>query len=180
MRLVLATPLAVGLVLSACGDSGNADADGDGVVSTEEMSAAVADREPMQPGEYRLSMELVELVDPESSPQELEQARAFFGMMGSMAPPQCMTAEELDGGMMDVAEGMQSGDCEVTSMNVSGADMNAEMSCQSNSGGIATVTIAGTQTSTSSEMTMTAVEPSDAGDKRLTMRIGMERIGDCS
>lgn len=180
MRLVLATPIALGLVLAACGESGSADADGDGVISAEEMSAAVADREPMQPGEYRLSMEVLELEDPESTPEELQQARAFFEMMGSMAPPQCMTAEDLDGGMMDVAEQMQSGDCQITSMNTSGPNMNAEMSCQSDGGGTANVTIDSTQTATSSEMTMTAVENSDAGDKRLSMRIGMERIGDCS
>lgn len=180
MRFVLATPIALGLVLAACGESGSADTDGDGVISAEEMSAAVADREPMQPGNYQLSMEVLELEDPESSPEELQQARAFFEMMGSMAPPQCMTAEDLDGGMMDVAEQMQSGDCQITSMNTSGANMNAEMSCQSDGGGTANVTIDSTQTATSSEMTMTAVETSDAGDKRLSMRIGMERIGDCS
>ena len=140
MRIVLAAPIALGLVLAACGETGSADADadGDGVISAEEMSSAVADREPMQPGNYQLSMEVLELEDPDSSPEELQQARAFFEMMGSMAPPQCMTEEDLNGGMMDVAESMQSGDCEITSLNTSGSDMNAEMSCQSDGGGRAT------------------------------------------
>lgn len=180
MRLVIAAPIALGLVLAACGESGNADADGDGVVTAEEMTAAVAGRESMQPGNYQLSMEILELEDPESTPEELEQARAFFEMMGTMAPPQCMTAEDLDGGMMDVAEGMQDGDCQVTSMNTSGNNMNAEMSCQADGGGTANVTIESTQTATSSEMTMTAIEQSAAGDKRMSMRIGMERLGECS
>ncbi|MEL1250890.1 DUF3617 domain-containing protein [Aurantiacibacter gilvus] len=180
MRIVLAAPIALGLALAACGETGSADADGDGVISAEEMTAAVADREPMQPGNYQLSMEVLELEDPESSPEELQQARAFFEMMGSMAPPQCMTEEDLNGGMMDIAESMQNGDCEVTSMNSAGSNMNAEMSCQSDGGGTATVTVDSTQTATSSEMTMTAVEAAEGGERRLSMRIGMERTGDCS
>lgn len=179
MRIVLAAPIALGLVLAACGETGSADTDGDGTISAEEMAAAVADREPMQPGNYQLSMEVLELEDPDSSPEELEQARAFFEMMGSMAPPQCMTEEDLNGGMMDIAESMQNGDCEITSMNSLGANMNAEMACESATG-TANVTVDSTQTGTSSEMTMTAVEPAEGGERRLSMRIGMERVGDCS
>ncbi len=180
MRIVLAAPIALGLVLAACGETGSADADGDGVISAEEMSAAVADREPMQPGNYQLSMEVLELEDPDSSPEELQQARAFFEMMGSMAPPQCMSEEDLNGGMMEVAESMQNGDCEITSLTTSGNDMNAEMTCEAGGGGSANVTVDSTQTATSSEMTMTAVEAADGGERRLSMRIGMERVGDCS
>ena len=181
MRLILATPVALGLALAACGESGgSADADGDGVISAEEMTAAVADREPLQPGMYQMSMELLELEDPTMTPEELEQGRAMFQMIGSMAPAQCMTAEDLDGGMMDVAEQMQSGDCQITSMNTSGDTMNAEMSCQSDTGGTANVSLESTQTGTSSQMTMTASEETEQGPKRLVMQIGLERTGDCT
>ena len=166
------------VALAACGGSGNADADGDGRVSAEEMKNAAADMEPLQPGEYKMSMELVELEDPTVTPEELEQAKSFFGMMSSMAPAKCMTAEELENPMVDLADNMQDGDCEVTSMNASGGNMKAEMSCSGDKGA-ADVTLESTSTATSSQMTMTAVETTEQGPKRMVMKIGMERQGDC-
>ena len=175
---ILAVSIAT-LTLGACGGSGNADADGDGQFSADEMKSAASKMEPLQPGEYKMNMELVEIVDPAAKPEEIEQAKQAFAMMGSMAPTKCMTEEELKSPMIDMAENMQNGDCEVVDMTSNGGRMTADMVCKSEEGE-ATVKLDSTSTKTSTQMTMTAEEKTAEGPKRVVMKMGMERQGDCA
>ena len=178
MRLALTLALA-SLALASCGSSDDADTDGDGAVSVDEVRAATAKITPLEAGQYKMTMELVELVDPSMSEQDIAQAKEFMGAMGGMAPPRCLTEEEASKGMVGVAEQMQSGDCTMDSLTSNADGMKADMTCKAATGD-AKVSLASTFTGTSSEMTMTAIEPSEQGEKKVTMKVTMNRTGDCT
>lgn len=171
------------LMLAGCNaaEEGTADADGDGKISSEEMAGAAKALTKLQPGEYKMSMELLEIEDANLSEEDIKKAKEGFAMMSNMAPPRCITGEEEDEGMMGLAKEMQNGDCETTKLNSSASKIDAEMTC-SGPNGTATVVLDGTASETSSSMTMTMSQPEgqDAGGpKKAVMRIGMERTGDC-
>ena len=179
--LRFATLAAAAFALTACSSgSEDVDADGDGTVSAEEAQAASDRVRPMEPGEYKMAMELVELQDPSLSEAEIEQARQFFSQMSNMAPAKCLTEEEANQGMSGIAEGLQQGDCTTETMTANEDGMNGTMTCKGQNGD-ARVTIQTTSTGTASEMTMKVVEPTaDAQEKSTTMKITMNRVGDCN
>ena len=178
MRLPITLAIA-SLALASCGSSDDADTDGDGSVSSEEIKAATAKVKPLEAGQYKMNMELVELVDPTMSEQEIAQAKEFMGAMGGMAPPRCLNEEDAKKGMVGVAEQLQNGDCNVDSLTANADGMQAAMTCKA-AGGDAKVSLASTSTGTASEMTMTAIEPSEQGEKKVTMKVSMTRTGDCT
>ena len=169
------------LALAACSSgSDEVDADGDGKVSSEEAKAAAGKVRPLQQGEYKMNMEIVDLVDPSMSEEEVAQAKQFFSSMSGMAPPRCLTQEEAEEGMMGVAETIQNGDCTVDNMTANEDGMQGEMTCKTASGN-AKVTMDTTSTGTESQMSMNVVEPNaEGGEKRVTMKVGMTRTGDCT
>lgn len=180
MRSILLVSLAAVSLAACSGGSDNADADGDGSVSAEEVKAATAKVKPLQPGEYKMSMDLQEMVDPSMSAQEIEQAKGFFEGMGNMAPPRCLTTEEANKGMVGLAEQLQSGDCKVDSMSSTDTTFKAAMTCKGPTGE-GKATLDGTSTGTESQMTMAVTEPGKdgKGEKRMVMKVTMTRIGDC-
>ena len=179
--LRLATITAATLVLAACSSgSDDVDADGDGTVSAEEAKTAAAKVRPLEPGEYKMSMELVDIVDPTLDEQEIAQARKFFSAMSGMAPAKCLSEEEAKEGMTGIAEGMQNGDCTMDTLTANADGMQGAMTCKGENGP-AKVTMDTTSTGTESVMTMKVVEPTGQGsDKSVTMKIGMTRVGDCA
>ena len=180
-KFVLAAA-APAMMLAGCNASeGSADADGDGTISEEEMAGATEGLTKLQPGEYKMAMELVSIQDASLSEEEIKQAKEGFAMMSNMAPPRCITAEEGDEGIMALAKEMQRGDCETTKMVSDANKFDAEMTCKGPQGD-AIVAMEGTATETSSTMTMTMNQPAGQeadGPKSAVMRISMERTGDC-
>ncbi|MXO47055.1 DUF3617 family protein [Erythrobacter vulgaris] len=176
-----ATVTCAAIALAACSSgSDEVDADGDGTVSSEEAAEAVAKVRPLEPGQYSMSMELIELTDPTMSEEEIAQAKQFFSSMSGMAPPRCLNEEEAKEGMMGVAETIQNGDCTIDSMTSDADGMRGEMTCKAENGE-AKVTMQTTSTGTESEMTMNVVEPTaDGEEKAVTMKVGMTRTGDCA
>ena len=176
-----ATVTCAAIALAACSSgSEEVDADGDGTVSSEEAAEAVAKVRPLEPGQYSMSMELIELTDPTMSEEEIAQAKQFFSSMSGMAPPRCLNEEEAKEGMMGVAETIQNGDCTIDSMTSDADGMQGEMTCKAENGE-AKVTMQTTSTGTESEMTMNVVEPTaDGEEKAVTMKVGMTRTGDCA
>ena len=123
------------LALSGCGSSNDAvDADGDGEISASEAQAAAARVRPLEPGEYKMNMELVSIEDPSLSEEEIAQAKQFFGAMSGMAPARCLTEEEAAEGMTGIAEGLQQGDCDTTSLTTDQNGMQGEMICKGQDG----------------------------------------------
>ena len=174
------TTAAAALALAACSSgSDDGDTDGDGTISAEEASAAAAKMRPLEAGEYKVKMEIVEIVDPQAKPEEIEQAKKFFATMSEMAPPRCLNEEEAKDGMMGIAESIQSGDCTVEKMTSNADGMTSDMTCKAPSGD-AKVKMESTSTGTEGEMTMTVTEPSgNSAEKRVVMKVGMTRQGDC-
>ena len=169
------------LALAACSSgSEEVDADGDGTVSTEEAKQAAQKVRPLEPGEYKMNMELVDLTDPTMSAEEIAQAKQFFSSMSGMAPARCLTEEEANEGMAGIAQGLQDGNCTVQNMTADEGGMRGEMTCKGQNGD-AKVNIDTTSTGTSSQMTMRVAEPTaDGQEKTTTMKIGMTRVGDCA
>ena len=169
------------LALTACGSDNEAvDADGDGAISNEEAEVAAARVRPLEPGEYKMMMELISIDDPSLSEQEIAQAKQFFGAMSEMAPPRCLTEEEAAKGMTGIAEGLQRGNCDTQSLTADENGMQGTMICQGQNGD-ARVEIDSTTTGTQSEMTMNVTEPAaNGGEKNVVMKIGMTRTGDCT
>lgn len=175
------TTACAALALAACSSgSDDVDADGDGKVSAEEAETAMARVRPLEPGEYKMSMEIVDLVDPGMKEEEVAQAKQFFSAMSGMAPPRCLSEAEAKEGMMGVAETIQNGDCTIDTLTSNEDGMKGAMTCKGENGGDAKVTMDTTSTGTKSEMTMNVVEPTPAGERSVTMKIGMTRTGDCS
>ena len=176
----IVTTACAALALAACSSgSEEVDVDGDGTVSTEEAKQAAEKVRPLEPGEYKMQMELVDLTDPTMSAEEIAQAKQFFSSMSGMAPPRCLTQEEANEGMAGIAQGLQDGNCTVQSMTADKDGMRGEMTCKGQNGE-AKVNLDTTSTGTSSEMTMRVVEPTaDGKEKSTTMKIGMTRTGDC-
>lgn len=179
--LRFATLTAAAVVLSACSSgSDDVDADGDGTISEAEAKSAAARVRPLEAGEYKMSMELLEIVDPTLSEEEIAQARKFFSAMSGMAPAKCLSEEEAAEGMTGVAEGLQNGNCTTDKLTTNADGMQGEMTCKGDNGP-AKVSINSTSTGTESTMTMKVVEPTGQGsDKSVTMKIGMTRTGDCT
>ena len=177
----IVTTACAALALAACSSgSEDVDADGDGTVSAEEAEAAMAKVRPLEPGEYTMSMEIVELTDPTMSEEEVAQAKQFFSAMSGMAPPRCLSEEEAKEGMMGVAETIQNGDCTIDTLTSSEDGMEGAMTCKGENGNNAKVNMTTTSTGTESEMTMNVVEPTADGDRTVTMKVGMTRTGDCT
>ena len=172
---------AAACALAACGSNSDAvDADGDGEITADEAKAASARVRPLEPGEYKMNMELVSIQDPSLSAEEIAQAKTFFSSMSGMAPARCLTEEEAAKGMTGIAEGMQQGDCSTETLTTDADGMQGEMVCKG-ANGDARITIDSTTTGTASQMTMKVVEPAaKGGDKSVTMKIGMTRVGDCA
>ncbi len=135
---------------------------------------------PLEPGEYKMNMEIVSIEDPSLSEEEIAKAKQFFGAMSGMAPPRCLSEEEASKGMTGIAEGLQQGDCDTTSLTTNEDGMQGTMVCKGRDGE-ARITIDSKTTDTESQMTMNVVEPAaGGGEKNVVMKIGMTRVGDCT
>lgn len=182
MRLIHTAPLAVALVLAACG--GDADTDGDGVVSGDEFAAEAEGAVRMQPGQYRATYEQLEFDVPGATEAMKQQMQAMMGGAAEVARPitYCLTPEDAAAnGAEEMAKSMAEGDCTVSRFDVAGGAVSADMRCSGTDGVTAHVVMDGQMTSTSSTMTMTSeMDMGAMGKVRLKTRVSAERIGDCS
>ena len=77
MRTSHVLPLAAAMLLAACG-GGEADADGDGNLSEEELAAEASGLIQPEPGQYSASLELLEFDAPGMPPEAKEQMQQIF------------------------------------------------------------------------------------------------------
>ncbi|WP_432200015.1 DUF3617 domain-containing protein [Erythrobacter sp. W53] len=169
---------AMAVVLAACSSETDADTDGDGTVSQEEMAAAAQDAIKPEPGQYRSTVKMVEVDIPGAPPEAVEMMQSG---MGEQTQESCMTEEDAAKGFEEMAKGTQNGDCTTNKFVVNGGDIDAEMTCAVPGQGEMKMTMDGSGTSTSMDMTMTMEgEIPGMGDARMVMNVQSERIGDCS
>jgi hypothetical protein len=180
MHAIHTAPLAAAILLAACG--GDADTDGDGAVSSEEVVAEAAGAIRPQPGQYSASYEVLEMNVP-GMPDAMKQQ--MQGQMGGGANGKpityCLTPEQAAAnGPEEMARNMAAGNCSVSKFDVAGGTISAEMQCKDASGATSHVVMDGRMTSTSSTMTMTnEMDMPGMGKMQTKMRVTSERIGEC-
>ena len=181
MRSIHMLPLAAAVLLAACG-SGDADADGDGKVSADEVAAESASLAQPRPGQYRTSLELLEFDAPGLPAGAKERMQQIFASGLAEGNTFCMTPEDAaENGPEEMVKSLAESDCEMSSFNVSGNTVVADMQCQGEGGKTNRVLMEGQMTAESSTMTMaTNQEIPGMGAVDMKMRVTSERIGECA
>lgn len=176
MRNRLVVIAASALSLAACGSE--PDAAGD--ISKEEVAERAEEAVKLEPGQYRTTLEFVS-IDVPGAPEGAVAAIERSMKERSSVSEFCLTPEEAaKGGFQQVAMNSNDADCRTERFDVDGGEIDAEMSCTGVDGSVARMTLRGTGTRTSSDMTM-IVEGQQMGVAKgtITMRARNQRIGDC-
>ena len=174
-KLILAAaPIAM---LAACSGGGDADADGDGEVSADE-AAEVAEDVNVRPGMWETTFEITELDIPNAPPEMQSMLGAMRQQMGQgMSDTSCLTQEEAD----NMQESMfnDDDDCTVSDFNMSGGNMRVVATCQEGDGPAMTMTMDGTYTETTNDMTVTAEgEIPELGPMRFSGNMTRRHVSD--
>lgn len=173
MRYFLAPALAA-LTLAACGGGspGDADAEGTGNVSAEEaVSKAKAEGIMPEPGQYKATITMTGI--------DLPGVPAGHGGGMTTTTDYCLTEEEVTKGFEEMIKRGQDGECSYENFSLKDGKMDAVMNCKSAEGG-ARMTMAGTVTPTSSEITASsAIDMGEAGKGTMNFTVKHERTGDC-
>ena len=181
MRLIHTAPLAAAILLAACGD--DADTDGDGALSGDEVAAEAAGAIKPQPGQYRTTYQMLEFNVPGATDAMKQQMQAQMGGAAEVAKPitSCLTPEQVAAnGPEQMAKNMAEGNCTVARFDVSGGTISADMQCTVANGTTNHVLMDGQMTGTSSTITMTSeMDMQSLGKVQMKTRVTSERIGDC-
>lgn len=178
-HLTLLAPIAT-LALAACSSEEPDTIDSGEEVSMEEVAArAKASAIKPEPGQYRVTMEVLE-VDIPGAPEGA--ADMMRGMMSGQSHSYCMTQEDVDKGFEEMARNSQEGsDCSFQRFDIDGGEFDAKMTCRADGQGVMTMTMKGSGTPTSSEVDMTMEgNMGGMGDSTIRMRAKHERTGDCA
>ncbi|MEE4200290.1 DUF3617 domain-containing protein [Erythrobacter sp.] len=167
------------LTLSACGGSTDADSDGDGEVTTAEAQAALersgGEIKP-QPGKYRMSYQFV-AADIPGAPPEVKE---IMGNAMNRSMEYCLTPEAAEQGFGEAMQQNQDDSCTISKLDIDGNDISMAMACDQGLGEAVTMTMDGTISETSSEMTLVSEGMfSEMGQGRIEMKVAQERIGAC-
>ena len=181
MRAIHTLPLAAAILLASCGGNGEADADGDGKISADEVAAETEDMVQPRPGQYRTTAEIVEFDVPGIADEQKEMMRSMMAQGAAQSATTCLTPEDAEkNGAQEMVKNMAEGDCTFKSFDVAGNTVTAEMQCAGAGGPTGTVKLAGTVEAEKSSMTM-EFDQSLGGEQQahIKMRMNSERIGDC-
>ena len=171
---------ALAFALTACGGAvTDADADGDGEVTTEEVSAAIeASGKKLKPvaGKYKTSITVTKVDVPGAPPQMAE-------MMGSAMNQEnefCLTPEQAEKGFEDSLKQGRDDTCKISTFTLDGDQVDMKMSCNDPASGPVTVAMTGQVGETSSDLQMTVNgKIPQMGDMEMVMSFTQTRIGDC-
>ena len=170
------------LALAACG-SENADTDGDGKISQDEVNAAVSAVE-ITPGEWENTVEFVDIQFDESKlPPEAAEflVPMLNGMKGQVQTNKsCVTPEQASQPQAEMFSGNDEADCEYTKFEFSGGKMDMAMTCNDPASGSALITNTGTYTEDEYDMNMTIeLQDEEIGTMTITANSKGELLGDC-
>ena len=180
MRTIHTLPLVAAILLAACG--GDADADGDGSLSDDEVAAEAAGMVQPEPGQYRASLELLEFDAPNMPPEAKAQMEQIFASGLAEGNSFCMTeADVAEGGPEEMVKNLAESDCTMNSFNVSGNTIVADMQCPGEGGATSKVRMEGEMRADGSTMTMDMEQDIPGmGATKMKMRVTSERTGDCA
>ncbi|MEM7688896.1 MAG: DUF3617 domain-containing protein [Pseudomonadota bacterium] len=182
MKYIL-TPALAAFALTACGGGVvDADADGDGNITSEEMAEAVAasgDEIRPEPGKYSTTMDILEIDMPGAPEGMKDMMKSAMGQ----SIEYCVTPEMAEKGYADSIKEGQNGDCTVSTFTLDGGDLDMAMTCKTGEGGAGSemnMALNGAVTPTSSDMTMTMDgEVPELGAMSMKVAYKQNRIGDC-
>lgn len=178
MRIQTVLVTASALALAACGSpGGDADTDGDGVVSSAEAKAltdSAGDAIKPLAGKYKVETTFVKA---EGLPQEMTD---MMGASVSDSTEFCLTPEMAAEGFGQRPDQADDG-CTMEKYVIDGNNMDMAMSCEApNGSGAVSMAMNGTVSPTESDLTMISSGMIPGMDEAtIEMRIKQERIGDC-
>lgn len=174
--IMFAAPLAL---VTACAQGGDADTDGDGEISSEEAEAEAASADvSVRPGLWETSFEITELEIPNAPPELANMMETMRTRMGEgMSSTSCLTPEEAE----NIGNSMfdDNDNCTVSEFEMSGGNMSMAATCQEPGGPAMQMTMEGSYTATSAEMTMTANgEIPELGEMRFAGNVTRQHVSD--
>lgn len=174
--LVAATAL-----LAGCGDSGGADANGDGEITAEEMAAEAASGPSMQmePGQWEMKMDFDQVDIPGLSADMKDMM--MKQMSSGMTFNHCLTQDDVEKPNADFFGGDDNGDCTYQEFDRSGNTMKIRMTCTPDQGVTSTIAMDGEFSGDSFTMNMdNTTTGNPMGDMVMKGTMSGRRIGDCS
>lgn len=178
--LAIAMALPMPMVLAGCGSADEGEGSNSESISMADAAQRARDSgmKP-KPGQYRVTMELLELDVPGAPEGAKEMMR---GMMGGQSHEYCLKQEDVDKGFEEMArQSQENKDCTFERFDMSGGAFDGRMVCNVPGQGRMTIAMHGEGTPTSSTMeTRMEGDFSGMGPSTIRMRASHERIGDCS
>lgn len=173
MKPIIIAAAGAALLMGCSG--GETDADGNGMISAEEVAAkAQAEGVKPEPGLYKSTIVMTGINIPGMPP----------GMEGhgggqTITSEDCLTEDEVDKGFEELLKQGQTGECSYETFNLAGGAMDAVMVCKT-AEGEARMTMTGTTTATTAEFTAeTKMNFEGVGEASMSFTGKHERVGDC-
>jgi len=165
-------------LLAGCGSKENTDT---GPKTMEQAKEEAAELDRPEPGQYKQSIEITKF---EIAGMPKVQSDQLKGMMQKAEEQQfCLTPEQSQQGFKEMFENVgKGGECKYSRFDVSGGRIDAQMDCASKEQGSATFVLAGTVSSTGSDITVDVDQKnpnSPMGNAKIGMHMKTERTGEC-
>ncbi len=182
---LLVTTAAFVLTAAAC-SSGEPAKNADGTMAKSAVESEMAQANNMRPGQYQATMQITKFEMPGMPPEALAQMRDQMQSATAVQNSYCLSDEEARAGRQDMMKRLSNaqGDCNFQNFDVSGNDVSGRMVCSGMpGGGSMTMTMTGTMTADTSDMTMASEisNPSvPQANANMTFHITARRTGDCS
>ncbi len=179
-KSILLIPFASVLLVSCGGDaSDDATSSSESIDMKQAAARAKANAIKPQPGQYRVSMEVLEVKIPGAPANMADMMKQH---MGGQTHEYCLKPGDVERGFEEMAKQSQKGDnCTFQRFDVAGGDFDAKMTCNNPGQGTMTMVMQGQGTPTRSEMNMTMTgNITGMGDSTIRMKSTHERVGDCS
>lgn len=184
MRARTLAALGMAALLAGCGskeDAARSEPSGGKAPSVEEMKQEAARLVKPEPGLYTRTMTVESLEVPGMPEAAAAQMRAMMGK--DRTDSFCLTKEEAEKGFRDMFDNVdEARKCQYDRFSVSGGTLDAQMTCAHASQGTAVMTLNGTASSTSSDVTMTMKvtgAPAPMREMNMKMHMVSARTGDC-
>jgi hypothetical protein len=182
MRTIMLAPLVAVVVLAGCG--GGADADGDGKITGEEAAAEAKGAVTPRPGQYETKVQLLEIEVPDIPGADSARLKEMMKSQMSSTTTHCVTAQDAQNATRQMLQTPDRENCTYSKFEVSGGNVEAEMSCTNPDGSTSGMQLSGQMGREQSKMQMTLDQAmpgvSGGGKSHFKMQVDSRRIGDCT
>jgi Protein of unknown function (DUF3617) len=173
MRTTMLIGASLMLALAGCGGSDKAAEGEAGGGGTETAAAPGGGAAQIQPGEWEVTMETLNIEAPNMPPEAAAMMKKSMGEKNTSR--QCITAEEVSG---DFITANQEANCTREGFSFAGGRIQGTMTCTGEDGK-ATITMNGSHSGTSYDMRSKMTSENQAGSMTIETRNTGRRLGDC-